>query len=42
MTWLFVAFSIVWVAIFFYAFNMDRKQRALSEELNDIKTRMGS
>ncbi len=43
MLWLFAAYAVVWIAIFLYVFNLDRKQRALTEEIDALKTKlMGS
>ena len=41
MTWLFAAFTTVWLAIFFYQFSLDRKQRALRSDLNELKEKLG-
>jgi len=42
MTWLIVAYAIVWIAIFVYVFGLDRKQKALAGELEHLKSKMGS
>jgi len=42
MTWLIAAYSIIWIAIFVYAFNMDRRQKALASELQQLKSKLGS
>jgi CcmD family protein len=35
----YVAYSLVWVGLFLYLFYIDRKERALSNELNELKQR---
>ena len=40
MPWLFAAFAIVWIAIFVYLFNLDRKQRMISEEIAALKSKL--
>ena len=40
MPWLFAAFAIVWIAIFAYLFNIDRKQRVISEEIAGLKSKL--
>ena len=40
MSWLFAACGVVWIAIFFYVFGLDRKQRELSREFDALKTRI--
>lgn len=42
MTWLIVAYAVVWIAIFVYVFGLDRKQKALASELEHLKSKMGS
>ena len=37
MTWLFAAFSAVWIVIFGYVFSLDRKQRSLRSEIEDFR-----
>ncbi len=41
MTWLFAAFSAVWIVMFGYVFSLDRKQRSLRAEIEDLKSRVG-
>lgn len=36
MTWLFVAYSVVWIAIFLYVFGLHRKQQALADEVSAL------
>lgn len=40
MSWLFVAYGVVWIAIFLYVFSLDRKQRELSQEFDALKSRI--
>jgi len=40
MAWLFAAFAIVWLAVFIYVFNLGKKQQAISQEIEDLKTRL--
>ena len=40
MTWLFAAFTIVWVVFFLYLRNLDKKQRAISREIADLKSKL--
>lgn len=35
----YVAYSLVWVGLFLYLFYIDRKQRALRNELNELMKR---
>jgi CcmD family protein len=41
MTWLIVAYAIVWIAIFIYLFTLDRKQKALASELEHLRSKLG-
>ena len=41
MTWLFAAYGIIWIAIFLYIFGLDRKQRALSAEVDALRAKLG-
>ena len=40
MTWLFAAYAIVWIAIFLYVLGIDRKQRALADEVAALSSRV--
>jgi len=40
MTWLIAAYSIIWIAIFLYVFGLDRKQRALSAEVESLRAKL--
>lgn len=40
MTWLFAAFSIVWIAIFLYVYGIDRKQKALADEVATLSEKL--
>lgn len=40
MSWLFAAYAVVWLVIFIYVFNLDRQQRALSAEIDELKTKL--
>ncbi len=42
MTWLIAAYTIIWLAIFVFVFNMDRKQKALATELEQLKSKLGN
>jgi CcmD family protein len=42
MTWLIAAYTIIWIAIFVFVFNVDRKQRALATELEQLKSKLGN
>ena len=42
MTWMIAAYAIVWIALFIFLFSMDRKQKALAGELDQIKTKLKS
>ena len=41
MKWLFVAYAIVWLAVFFYLFDLARKQNAISREIEGLKAKLG-
>ena len=40
MTWMIAAYAIIWTAIFTYVFGLDRKQRALASELDQLKSKL--
>ena len=40
MAWLFAAFAIVWIVIFLYLLSLDRKQKVISAEIDDLKRRL--
>jgi len=40
MTWLIAAYTIIWIAIFMFVFNVDRRQKALAAELEQLKTKL--
>jgi CcmD family protein len=42
MTWLIAAYTIIWIAIFVFVFNVDRKQKALAIEMEQLKSKLGS
>jgi CcmD family protein len=42
MTWLIAAYTIVWIAIFVYVFSVDRKQKSLAGELEQLKSKLGN
>jgi CcmD family protein len=42
MTWMIAAYTIIWVALFAFFFSLDRRQKALSKELAQIKSKLGS
>lgn len=39
-TYLFLAYSLVWLIFMLYAWNLARRQEALRKELEDLKTRI--
>jgi len=41
MGWLFAAFAIVWLVVFAYLIGLGRKQRAISQEIEGLKARLG-
>jgi len=40
MQWLFAAFAVVWIAVFFYLFDLGRKQRAIAKEIEGLKAKL--
>ena len=40
MTWMFVAYAIIWFAVFLYLFDMGKKQRAIAQELEGLKAKL--
>jgi CcmD family protein len=42
MGWLFAAFAVIWIVFFLYAFNLDRKQKALAAEIENMRTKLSS
>jgi CcmD family protein len=40
MQWLFAAFSVVWIAVFLYVFDLGRKQRAIAKEIEGLKGKL--
>lgn len=42
MTWLIAAYTIIWIAIFTFVFNVDRKQKTLAAELEQLKSKLGN
>jgi len=41
MGWVIAAFAAVWIAVFLYVFGLDRKQRALAAEIEDLRAKLG-
>ena len=41
MTWLFAAYAVIWIVFFLYAFNLNRKQKAISQELAELSEKLG-
>lgn len=41
MTWLFAAYAVVWIALFLYIMSLDRRQRAVADEIQDLKSKLG-
>lgn len=40
MTWLFAAYATVWIALFVYIMSLDRRQRAVADEIEDLKAKV--
>jgi CcmD family protein len=40
MTWLIIAYMTIWIALFIYVFGMDRKQKAMARDLDQLKNRL--
>jgi CcmD family protein len=40
MTWLIAAYGVIWIAIFMYVFGLDRKQKALTAELQQLRSKL--
>jgi CcmD family protein len=40
MTWLFTAYSIIWIAIFGYIFGLHRKQKELAGDIEALKAKL--
>jgi CcmD family protein len=41
MKWLFAAYAIVWFVLFFYLFDLARKQSAIAREIERLKSKLG-
>jgi CcmD family protein len=41
MSWLFAAYAVVWAAFFLYVYHLQKKQKAISEEIADLKKQLG-
>jgi CcmD family protein len=41
MKWLIAAYTIVWIALFLYLLGLDRKQRSLAAELEQLRAKLG-
>lgn len=41
MKWLFLGYSVIWVAIFLYLLGLHRRQAALEREVNSLKAVLG-
>jgi CcmD family protein len=41
MGWLFAAYTIVWAGFVIYAFSLHKKQKAISQEIADLKRQLG-
>ena len=39
MGWLFAAYAVVWLVFFFYLMSVHRQQKAISEEIADLRNR---
>lgn len=42
MGWLFAAYAVVWIVLFLYVFNLDRKQKQISDEIAALKNKLTS
>jgi CcmD family protein len=40
LTWMIAAYMTIWIAIFFYVFSLDRKQRVMTRELDQLKNKL--
>jgi CcmD family protein len=40
MTWMFVAYIIIWIAVFIYIFDLGKKQREIVRELEGLKAKV--
>jgi len=40
MSWLFAAYAVLWIAIFIFMLGVDRRQRALAQELETLKGKL--
>ena len=40
MGWLFAAFAITWLVFFIYAFSLDRKQKAIADEVASLSGKL--
>lgn len=40
MAWLFAAFLVTWIIFFAYAISLDRKQKALADEVESLVSRL--
>jgi CcmD family protein len=40
MTWMFVAYIVIWLAVFIYVFDMGKKQRAIAQEIEGLKAKI--
>jgi len=41
MTWMIAAYMIIWIAIFIFVFNVDRRQKTLAADLDQLKSKLG-
>ncbi len=41
MSYLFAAFSVVWIVVFLYALSLSRRQRQLAREVEALRQMMG-
>lgn len=40
LSYLFAAFTFIWVILFYYVFRMSRKQKQLLEEIEQVRRRL--
>lgn len=41
MAWVFAAYAIVWLAFFLYLVSLDKKQKAIADEIADLSSKLG-
>ena len=41
MGWLAAAYIVVWIVFFLYLLSLDRKQKALADEISNLRAKLG-